>query len=256
MGFYLHRKENGTAYLGAGDRDLLILSEKTGATLAPRHTGLYHFAILLPSRLALAGMLRHLIKTNTRIDGASDHLVSEAVYLRDPDGLGIEIYRDRHKKEWPIVDGRIEMDNAPFDLEGVLDELGNQSQDWTGLPEGTSLGHVHLHVAELGAAGEFYNDLVGFDLTFTFTGSALFLSAGGYHHHLGVNTWNGVGVSPPPPDSLGLRYFTIQLPDQTEIEALAARLEEAAYSFERHPDGLFVRDPSQNRLLFTTANHS
>jgi catechol 2,3-dioxygenase len=250
LGFQLHRRDGDTAHLGAGREDLLVLTERRGALRVPRRTGLYHFAIRVPSRMALAGSLGNLIETNARRVGGADHLVSEALYLEDPDGNGIEIYRDRLRSEWQYHNGVLQMATDPLDYQGILAELDGSSVTWTGLQPDTILGHIHLHVADLAAATTFYEEVLGFDLVSSLGGTASFLSAGGYHHHVALNTWNGVGAPPPPPDAVGLRYFVVQLPDQEELARLRARLEEAALSFEVRDDGLFVRDPSRNGLLF------
>jgi catechol 2,3-dioxygenase len=143
------------------------------------------------------------------------------------------------------------MSTDPLDVEGVLSELNNDPDNWTGLSPDTVLGHMHLHVANIPEAEEFYTNIIGFEVMVRFHASASFLSAGGYHHHLGINTWNGVGAPPPPSKAVGLRYFVIRLPDDEEKEKLIIRLEQANISFERHADDLLVRDPSQNGVRFT-----
>lgn len=242
------------AYLGTGERDLLALRELPSATRPQRTTGLYHFAILVPSRLELAQTLKHLIDTETRIGGASDHLVSEALYLSDPDGNGIEIYRDRPRNEWPIVNGRIEMDTQPFNVESVLGELHGravQSRDliWNGLHADAAIGHIHLHVSHLSEAEAFYTQVLGFDLITRYGPSAAFVSAGGYHHHIGLNTWAGVGAPPPPPESVGLDWYEILLPDEETLMDTAVRLQNAHIPTEQRENGLFLRDPAQNGIV-------
>jgi catechol 2,3-dioxygenase len=251
LGFQLDRREGATAFLGAGRDDLLVLTERPGAIRVPRRSGLYHFAIRVPSRLALAGSLRNLIESDARQGGGADHLVSEALYLADPDGNGIEIYRDRPRSEWQYDNGVLRMATDPLDYSGILAELDGSPARWKGLHPDTVLGHMHLHVADLAQATHFYEKVLGFDLVISVGGTASFLSAGGYHHHLAVNTWNGVGVPPPPPDAVGLRYFVVQLPNPEEEAQLITRLEAAHVLFETRQEGLFVRDPSQNGLLFT-----
>jgi catechol 2,3-dioxygenase len=251
LGFQIHRQEGDAAFLGAGRDDLLVLTEQPGAVRVPRTTGLYHFAILVPSRLELARVLRNLINTETALDGGADHMVSEALYLSDPDGNGIEIYRDRPRSDWEYVSGTLKMGTDPLDYDGILAELKNDFGAWAGLPPDTILGHMHLHVADIPEAEEFYANIIGFDVMVRYHTNASFLSAGGYHHHLGINTWNGVGAPPPPPDAVGLRYFVVQLPSNEEKEKLITRLETANISFEKRADGLFVRDPSQNGLVFS-----
>jgi catechol 2,3-dioxygenase len=202
--------------LGApGGRGLIELHENTNAVPRPRRsTGLYHFAILVPSRAALGRSLQRLSEKRYPLTGASDHLVSEALYLDDPDGLGIEIYRDRPRAEWPARNGQLVMATDPLDLQGVFDEPGAETP-WTGLEAGTVIGHVHLHVPHLDTAEQFYCGRIGFEPTVRGYPGALFVAAGGYHHHLGLNTWTGIGAPPPPEQAVGLRSFTIE---STEIE--------------------------------------
>lgn len=250
LGFELHRKDEVTAYLGAGKRDLLIITEQQGAVKFPRTTGLYHFAILTPSREELGYVLQNLIETETPLQGGADHLVSEAIYLTDPDGNGIEIYRDRPRKKWEYENGMLKMGTDPLDFKGILAELDGDRINWAGLDRETQLGHMHLHVADLAEAVDFYENVLGFDLQLYYGASAAFLSAGGYHHHIGINTWNGAGAPPPPPDSIGLRYFSVQLTSQTEVERLIERLDRAEAHYEKGEKGLLVRDPSQNGVLF------
>ena len=194
----------------AGGRGLIDLHENTTAVPKPkRSTGLYHFAILVPSRAALGRSLRRLFDKRWPLSGASDHLVSEALYLDDPDGLGIEIYRDRPRAEWPISNGQLVMATDPLDLQSVYDEPGAESAV-AGLDAGTVIGHVHLHVPHLDTAEQLYCGRIGFEPTVRGYPGALFVAAGGYHHHLGLNTWTGVGAPPPPENAVGLRTFTIE----------------------------------------------
>lgn len=252
LGFQVHRREADTAYLGAGGGDLLALTERPQAVRARRATGLYHFAVLVPSRRELAQVIRRVATTRAPVQGASDHLVSEALYLADPDGNGIEIYRDRPRADWPRFDGRVRMDTLPMDIDGVLGEIAGQPDDWAGLDAGTVLGHMHLHVRNIPEALNFYRDVLGFDLMMSMD-SALFMSAGGYHHHLGLNTWGTLNAPPAPPEAIGLRYFTIRLGDQNDVNAVVARARSAGAAIEEHFAGTLIRDPSQNALVFTTA---
>lgn len=194
-----------------GGRVLIELHERPDAIARPRRSsGLYHFAILVPSRAALGRSLRRLAAMRWPLSGASDHLVSEALYLDDPDGLGIEIYRDRPRDAWQrLMNGEIAMATDPLDLPGVRDEPGAEAP-WQGLDAGTIMGHVHLHVPHLDSAEALYCGRVGFDPILRRYPGALFVSAGGYHHHLGLNTWAGVGAPPPPSNAVGLRSFTIE----------------------------------------------
>lgn len=194
----------------AGGRVLIELHERKDAIARPRRsTGLFHFAILVPSRAALGRSLR-LSDSGWPITGASDHLVSEALYLDDPDGLGIEIYRDRPHESWQrLPDGQVAMATDPLDLQSVHDEPGAETA-WNGLDAGTIMGHVHLHVPHLDTAEALYCDRIGFEPILRRYSGALFVAAGGYHHHVGLNTWAGVGAPPPPENAVGLRSFTIE----------------------------------------------
>jgi len=252
LGLQVHRREGKTAYLGAGAHDLVVVTEMSGATKAARTTGLYHFALLVPSRLALAHALQRLVDHGADLTGGSDHGVSEAIYLDDPDGNGIEIYRDRPRSDWPTENGALAMTTDPLDARGILSLLNGEDVE-SQMEPATVLGHMHLHVAHLDEAVEFYQRVIGFELQMYYGRSAAFLSAGGYHHHIGVNTWNGVGAPPPPPESVGLRYFTVRLAGQAELDRLVQRLEAAQAVYETRTDGLFLRDPAQNGLLFTVA---
>jgi catechol 2,3-dioxygenase len=253
IGLRLEKKEQNRAYLGVGGDTLLVLSEIPGAVRVPRRSGLYHFAILAPSRRALGKSLRNLIDTGTELQGGADHLVSEALYIADPDGNGIEIYRDRPRDEWQYENGQIKMATDPLDYQGILETANGSNGYWDGLESSTRLGHMHLHVAQLDEATDFYEKVLGFDFLLSYMGSASFLSAGGYHHHIGLNTWNGVGAAPPPPDAAGLRYFSVNLVGTAEREKLVARLDHAGWPFEERSSGIFVRDPSQNGILFELA---
>ncbi len=242
IGLTLLRQENRTAYLGAGERELLVLTEQPGARPTRRTTGLYHFALLTPSRLELARTLRHLIDTETPIDGASDHAVSEALYLTDPDGHGIEIYRDRPRAEWEFPDGKLKMFTEPFDIDGVLGELNGRAPTYTGLHPDTTMGHVHLHVANIQTAEQFYGELFGFEIMARYGPSASFVAAGGYHHHLGFNTWAGVGAPPPPPDAARLLWYEIVLPDT------------AGQVVGENEYGRTLADPAGNQIILTASS--
>lgn len=252
LGFQVQRRDSDTVYLGAGSDDLLALTERPTATRARRATGLYHFAVLVPSRRELAQVIRRVAQTRTPAQGASDHLVSEAFYLADPDGNGIEIYRDRPRADWPQLRGSVRMDTLPMDLDGVMGELDGLPGEWAGLDAATVLGHMHLHVRQIPEALKFYREVLGFDLMMNMD-TALFMSAGGYHHHLGLNTWGTLNAPPAPADSIGLRYFTVQLPEQSDVDAVVARARSVGAAIEDHAAGVLVRDPSHNALVFTVA---
>jgi catechol 2,3-dioxygenase len=247
LGFAVHRRDDRTAWLGAGGSDLLILSQCENAPRVRGTTGLYHFAILVPSRAELARSLRRLVATDTVMQGAADHGVSEALYLADEDGIGIEIYRDRPRAEWPVVAGQLRMGADPMDLEALLAEAGRADSP-AGLPGGTVIGHVHLHVSRLDAAQQFYVDVLGLELMQRYGPSALFVAAGGYHHHVGLNTWAGVGAPPPPSGAIGLRHVEIVLPSAAAVETVAAQVRAAGVPTEPADDGFLVRDPAGNAL--------
>lgn len=238
------------ASLGAGGRELLVLAEQPGAQLAAGYTGLYHFALLVPRRADLAGWLAHAVRDRVALVGLSDHFVSEALYLSDPDGHGIEIYWDRPREVW---EGRVSerMTTFPLDVDNLLAVLDDdpRSQPFDGLPPDTVMGHVHLKVAEIDATVAFYRDLLGFSLMAQLGASAAFLSAGGYHHHLGANTWESAGAPAPPPGSAALRHATILLPDAAERDRLLGRVEHSGRAVEESAEGPVVHDPSGNALV-------
>jgi catechol 2,3-dioxygenase len=235
--------------LSAGGEPLLLLHELPGARRKPaRSTGLYHVALLTPTRRELARTLARLAAARYPLTGASDHLVSEALYLDDPDGNGLEIYADRPRAAWPRAGREVRMAVDPLDVDGLLAEL--DEAPWSGMAAGTTVGHVHLHVADLGATEAFYGGVLGFELMQRFPG-ALFMAAGGYHHHLGLNTWAGAGAPPPPADTVGLRRFTVRLPDGGALEEVAARVHSAGLAVDTLPEGLLVRDPAQNAILLS-----
>jgi catechol 2,3-dioxygenase len=250
LGFQLHRREAGLAYLGAGGAELLVLSARPGAQRFIRgRTGLYHFAVLAPSRLELARALRRIVAAQVPVDGFSDHTVSEAIYLPDPDGNGIEIYRDRPRSDWFDARGGFRMGTAPLDLEDLSSELDTHPEPADRLDPATVIGHVHLHVAGIPQAEGFYVGGLGFDLMARYGPAASFVSAGGYHHHIGFNTWAGVGAPPPPADAVGLRHFEVRLPDAEAFGQSADRARAAGLVLEERAGGLLVRDPSQNAVL-------
>jgi catechol 2,3-dioxygenase len=246
-------RADGRATLGAGGTRLLELVEEAGAQPAPGRTGLFHFALLLPDRRSLARWLAHAVRERVRLAGASDHFVSEAIYLSDPDRHGIEIYQDRPRELW---EGKVAaaMGTDPLDLDGLLGELDDpESEPFERQPDGTTMGHVHLQVRAVPDSIAFYRDLMGFGLMAEYGSQAAFLSAGGYHHHLGANTWRSGGAPPPPPGAAALRRFEIVLPSTAERDALADRIGEAGVEVEADPAGPLVRDPSGNAFVLLSA---
>lgn len=245
LGFRVHAESQGSARLGAGAADLLVLVESPGAHRLPGSTGLFHFAVLLPSRDALARSLARLIETHTPLQGAADHLVSEALYLADPEGNGIELYRDRPREAWVWEAGAVKMTTDPLDVDALLEEGLALGSAWRGLPESTTLGHVHLRVADIASAEQFYCGVLGFDLTTRYGTMASFVSAGGYHHHIAFNTWGGTGAPPAPMGAAGLREFVVHVSSEVEVERVLARARAAGTPVE---SGAMVRDPSGNAV--------
>jgi catechol 2,3-dioxygenase len=250
IGLTIRSRAEQQVWLGSADADIINLIERPAATRLPGRPGLYHLALLLPARRDLGDWLNHIARQRYPIQGASDHLVSEAIYLDDPEGNGIEVYRDRPRSEWPMQGREVRMATDPLDLEGLL--AAGSAEGWQGAPKGTTLGHVHLHVNDLRQAERFYVDLLGFDLMQRYPG-ALFISAGGYHHHLGLNTWGSAGAPPPPPNTLGLHSYSLALPDHAEQKRLVERLQAADYSVEDTSAGPLVRDPAGNALILAVA---
>ncbi len=254
LGFKVLKESEGQAILGAAETPLLVLHYLPGAGPAPTNrtglTGLYHFAILVPTRLDLGRSLLHLVESGYPLGGASDHLVSEALYLSDPDNNGIEIYRDRPRNEWPRVNNVLQMATDPLDLRALLAEAQADLRPWNGLAARTKLGHMHLQVGDIPEARKFYNGVLGFDIMFDMERmGALFVSAGGYHHHLGLNTWHSRGGKPAPEGSAGLRYFTILLPDEASLREVVARVDAAGLPHREENGGVVVEDPWRNGLL-------
>lgn len=221
LGFRVGTRTGVEAALSVdGTRTLIELHERADAVPRPRRcTGLFHFAILVANRAALGRSLQRLIEQDWPLTGVADHLVSEALYLNDPDGLGIEIYRDRPRETWKRVNGQIAMATDPLDLQGVASEPGAELP-WTGLEAGTVIGHVHLHVPSLVEAERLYCGIVGFEPMVRAYPGALFVAAGGYHHHLGLNVWMGQGAPPPPEDAVGLRWFSVRAASLEEGEVV------------------------------------
>jgi catechol 2,3-dioxygenase len=227
----------------SGGRILLELQEdpEAGAPGEPT-AGLYHYAILLPGRADLARMLRHFTKTGQRLQGAADHLVSEALYLTDPEGNGIEVYADRPRSTWPGQGDRLRMSTVPLDVDSLIAEPGAH-RPLDGMPQGARVGHIHLQVGDLAEAERFYKENLGFELT-TRGPQAAFLSAGGYHHHIGLNTWAGEGLPRHRSGQRGLERFTVALPSAEELESLLDHLSEEGHDPARSEGGWLLRDPA------------
>jgi catechol 2,3-dioxygenase len=235
-----------------GDDTVLVeLHEKPGARAVSRrgHLGLYHFAILLPDRAALGRFVQHLAAVRAYA-GMSDHLVSEAVYLQDPDGLGIEVYADRPRSSWRAVDRQLAMATDQLDVDNLV--AAARGEPWTGAPAGTRIGHVHLHVRDIELAEAFYHEGLGLDKVVWNYPGALFLSAGGYHHHLGTNTW-AAGAPSPTTDDAHLLEWEVVVPDAESVAAAAQSLERRGFAVERDGSEVVVRDPWGTQLRLVVA---
>ena len=253
IGLETLERENGRAALGVAGRELLVLVEVPGASPADGYAGLYHFALLLPERVDLARWLAHAARDRVPLTGLSDHFVSEAIYLSDPDGHGIEIYQDRPRETWQ---GRVatHMTTLPLDVDSLFGELsGPASEPFDGLPAGTRMGHVHLRVADVASTIGFYRDVLGFGLMAQLGRQAAFLGAGGYHHHIGANTWESEGAPTAPSGFAALRHVTVILPTVENVERLVERAAAAGAVPEETAAGPMLEDPSGNRLLLLVA---
>jgi catechol 2,3-dioxygenase len=254
IGLAVSSRENGVARLGVPGLDLLVLEEQPGARPGRgTTTGLYHFAVLLPERRALAAWLARTVNSGAHLTGASDHFVSEALYLRDPDGHGIEIYSDRPRESWTqLPDGSLNIGTVPLDLHDLM-RANESGEPLERMPEGTVMGHIHLQVAHLQEARQFYEDLIGLDVMVEIPGQASFLSSGGYHHHLGMNVWAGVGAPPAPPEQARLRRAALEVESEEALEAIESRLADAGAEPVRDDGRVLVDDPSRNPLELRVA---
>lgn len=249
LGFeILKRNDNEVKLTVDGKSSFLTLIEPDDV-LAKRRgtTGLYHFALLLPSKKDLANIVIHLSKHNVYF-GASDHLVSEALYLQDPDGNEIEIYRDRDASKWTWSNDQVDMATIPLDFERLL-KHATPNEPWDKLPAKTVMGHIHLHVAELEETERFYVEGLGMDLVLRFGGQALFLSYGNYHHHVGVNTWNGVGAPRPPLNGVGLESYTLVFNDEEARAEVITSLKNIGAIVEEENGDYVSYDPSGNKIV-------
>lgn len=260
LGFQIQAEtSNGKTLLTIQDSPhyLIALSTASETRTGERRAGLYHFAILLPDRRSLGRLLRHLMKhiQKSNLEGAADHGVSEAIYLQDPDGNGIEIYRDRARRDWRWSDGQLQMTTKSLDEEGLLKEA---TEDWNGMPIGTKIGHVHLYVSNLSESERFYRGCLGFKLNASIP-SARFYAADDYHHHIATNTWLGEGVSPSSRSQPGLDHFTIVLPNEEALHHLLRNLSWQAVSTEKSEEtefshSVYVHDPDGIKIQLHTAS--
>ncbi|MGP4078839.1 VOC family protein [Pseudalkalibacillus sp. R45] len=246
IGFSVLEEKDGFVSLTAdGKLPLVTLEEKKDAEPKQRRTtGLYHFAILVPTREDLGASLKRLVDKQYPLHGGSDHLFSEALYLADPDGNGIEIYTDRPADQWIWNDGELPFVSDPLDMEDLLKSADTKS--WDGLPADTVIGHIHLHVNDLEQAKRFYVTGLGFDITVPFRHQALFVASGGYHHHVGLNTWNGTSAPRPQEKEAGLKWYTIVFPNERQLMETAARLHALGYKADKEEQHVFTEDPSGN----------
>jgi catechol 2,3-dioxygenase len=268
LGLTLRWREGKAAGIGtpfddqtANGRELLRMTEISSSRSYDGTTGLYHFAILLPDRRELARAIARLFALKYR-NYPTDHIMTKATYLEDPEGNGIELYTESPEDgTWSLADGEYITRRAdgtlsdgrePLDLEALFRGLTGDDRLDDPMPIQTRIGHVHLHVAYIDQAIDFYHGLLGFDLMGVARSFQMaFVSAGGYHHHIGLNTWQGQGAPPPPAEALGLRYFSVELPTREALEEVSARIDKASLPATRTEDGLLVFDPSQNGLLLT-----
>ncbi|MCZ8516683.1 VOC family protein [Paenibacillus filicis] len=248
IGFKVLDQTEKTANLTADGKTVLLSIEQPDnvVPMQERTTGLYHFALLLPTRTDLAQIVQHFAKIGLQF-GSSDHLVSESLYLSDPDGNGIEVFRDRDPSEWVWNNGEVEVSVDPLNFRDLLSCVNQKT--WRGLPAGTVMGHIHLHVSELRMTEEFYVKGLGFEVVIRYGTQALFISTGKYHHHIGLNTWNGLGAPRPSENSVGLKSFTLIYPNITARDHVVAHLENIGAPITEENSTFATTDPSGNRIL-------
>jgi catechol 2,3-dioxygenase len=249
MGFQPVEQTPGRAVLGGQDKQpLLELIEVPGAAPQPRRaTGLYHVAILFPTRADLGREFLRLANAGWEI-GQGDHLVSEALYISDPDDNGLEVYQDRPRSTWQWANGTVKMATDPVDIRSLAEEGARDAEPWEVLPAGTRVGHIHLQIGNIQEAEHFYHTILGFDVTAKMP-TALFISAGGYHHHIGLNTWHSLGAKPTPTTSAGLQSYVIAIPTTEGLQQVKGRLVAHNVPFEEQEDLIRVNDPWSNEIL-------
>jgi len=261
MGLRLHRRKGDVAHLGAGGPDLVVLFENPAARRYPRTSGLYHVAVLVPDRRELARVIARLLQARYP-NAPTDHIMTKTTYLDDPDGNGIEVYCESPEDGDFVLtdeifyarraDGTLSDGREPLDLEALFSHLRPDEDLDAPVPPATRIGHIHLHVGNLDQAMRFYHDVLGFDNKGLMRAFRMgMVSAGGYHHHIGFNTWQGEGVPPAPPGAAGLRWFSVVLPDEEALEAVLRRVQEAGFTLEEHVEGWLLRDPFGNGLVLT-----
>ncbi|GLC89914.1 VOC family protein [Lysinibacillus piscis] len=247
IGFQILQQTAQQAILTADGKTALLtlvqpetVEDKIGST-----TGLYHFALLLPTRRDLAHILLHFHQNNVPL-GAADHAVSEALYLQDPDGNGIEVYTDRAEDEWTWQDNQVYMVTEPLNAPAIVQEAEGH---WTGLPAGTVMGHIHLSVSNLAEAEEFYTTGLGFDVVSRFGTQALFISTGRYHHHIGLNTWQSKNAPHLKPNQVGLKTFSLRLDNEQQAATIQSNLQALGAPVIKIEGGFQTEDPSGNVVL-------
>lgn len=253
LGLKIQKADTSCTAMGFGGEDLIRLVEDTKAVKAGRHAALYHFCLAVERREDLGWWLRRLVHGGYETTGLVDHRMAEAIYLEDPEGNGIELNWDRPRAQWRPWSEWLAMGNAPLDVEGLL-KANDQAESRDSLPASTRVGHIHLHVADLAACEAFYCGALGLAKTVEIPGQAVFTSAGGYHHHIAFNIWQGRGVAPQPLGAYGLRTASLVLPSVDDLEAAAARLKAAGYFAQSTSNGLLTYDPSGHGLLLTSSN--
>jgi len=249
MGFKVFHKEKNLAILGSTNNPFLRLIKQENLIEENfRDVGLYHVAYLLPTKKDLAIMLRHLLETEAPIEGFADHLVSEAIYLRDPEGNGIEIYWDKPRDEWIRKGNKIAMSTEPLDIDSLL-ELSKKGE-WKGFSDEGRIGHVHLKVSNLTRTERFYTEILNFDLTLRYPG-AIFLSTGGYHHHIGANIWQSLGSPPRLENMKGISYFKIKLPNKESLENILNNLNNYGIKYIEQNNEIHIKDPDNISIKLT-----
>jgi catechol 2,3-dioxygenase len=263
LGFQVHWRGENKAGLGAGGADLLHLIEEPNLRRYRGVTGLYHFAVLFPDRRELARAIARLIALKYT-NYPTDHIMTKTTYLDDPEGNGIELYCESPEDgTWTLAngqyitrraDGSLSDGREPLDVNALLTHLKDDDRLDVPIPPETRMGHIHLHVRDIDEAVDFYHGVIGFDVMGVVKSIRMaFVSAGGYHHHIGLNTWQGEGAPPPPADAAGLRYFAVELPDQKALDEVIARVEQAGIPADQTEEGLLLYDPSQNGVILRLA---
>lgn len=259
LGFKVHWREENRAGLGAGGADLLVMTEQPNLKKYRGVTGLYHFAVVFPNRRELAIAMARLFALKIR-NAPTDHVMTKTTYLDDPEGNGIELYCESPEDgSWVFKDGNYEArwsdgrwsdGREALDVDALFSHLKEDDRLDVSIPDGTRMGHIHLHVSDISEAVDFYHGVLGFDIMGMSKGIGMaFVSAGGYHHHIGLNTWVGRGAPPPPPDAVGLRHFSVDFPNQSALDDVLARIEKAGIPYNQTDDGILLQDPSQNGVV-------